>query len=67
MSKAFILGGAQVSNTLHFWVDHGCTERLNLGKSAGHMIALPTFIISGALWPISLPIMINLENKWKHT
>jgi len=59
------IGIAQNFNSVKFSVEQHLQERIGYSRSVGMVVEVMGSIVSGILWPVSIPVMIFLETKWK--
>ena len=56
------VGGIQTVNSISFFNRNSIN--LNINRSLEMPVCICGSLVSGALWPISLPAQVYLENKW---
>lgn len=56
------IGACQSLTTIVFLSDN--RRKFNVHKVIEFPFVFTTAIISGTVWPISMPLLVHLDNKW---
>ena len=59
-----LIGVTNLTTTWDFLADH--QRKLKINKRMESSVYIATGITSAFLWPVTLPLMIYLDNKWKN-